>query len=87
MRQDEFLSQGVLQTDTVFLFRRNTAVPGVYFVHEFNMDVHEWTFPRGRERKSVMTCKHQREDRLSSESAHGYESPSKLILLNALCVA
>lgn len=53
MRKDEFLSQSMLQTEIVFLLRRNTAVPGIHFVHEFNMEIHEWVFPRGKEKSKV----------------------------------
>lgn len=40
MRQDEFLSQSMLQTEMVSLLGRNSAVPGIYFVREFNMEIH-----------------------------------------------
>lgn len=41
VRQDEFLPQSVLQTEVVFLLGRKTTVPGIHFVHEFNMEIHE----------------------------------------------
>lgn len=41
VRQDEFLPQSMLQTEVVFLLGRNTTVPGIHFVHEFNMEIHE----------------------------------------------
>lgn len=41
VRQDEFLPQSVLQTEVVFLLGRNTTVPGIHSVHEFNMEIHE----------------------------------------------
>lgn len=41
-REDEFLSQSVLQPDIVLLLSRHSAVPIIHAAVEFNMEFQKW---------------------------------------------
>lgn len=43
-RQDEFLSQGVLQKEAVLFLGRNSAVPIIHFAVEVKVEIQKWAF-------------------------------------------
>lgn len=82
-RQSEFLSQSVLQAQIVFLLRRDSAVPGIHFVHEFNVEIHEWAFPTGKE-KSTFECHANAKEKTDRQTAVRWASGYELSLKPAL---
>lgn len=49
-REDEFLSQSVLQPDVVPLLSRHFAVPIIHTAVEFNVEFQEWASSGGNEK-------------------------------------
>lgn len=63
-REDEFLSQRVLQPDRVPLLSRRSAVPIIHAAVEFNVEFKERASSGGNKKgKKLMPCKCQRGDR------------------------